>query len=809
MGLIIEKNGVVTGLGNNGSEWERVNLIEGSGVRITVDGINGHEAEITLDASGEASRAPLEQQAHGFVVGDVLRDSSGTWVRAQANTPPNSEAVGIVSEVVDDDSFRLASPGSYISEGLNVTPHTLHFLSPDVAGQFTTTEPTIPTQVRKEMLWADSSTSGYVLNTLGVVVREQALAEDLPIADADHNLDADNVEDAITELFEAIPNTAADIPVVDGGNHFTATNVETVLQEIGSATSPNAVDIPITDAGNHYTGTNVEAALQEVGAAAAPNAVDIPITDAGNHYTGTNVEAALQEVGAATAPDAADIGIADAGSFFVGTQVEAALQELGNAVSGGGGGGTGVQKGHWDYLFTSTGTTVSCYSRSGALVSSGSDLGALINGVATNYISMWFATGIYPWSTKIILDGFIGVSLIGQGGLQDEHKAAVGGRAATQFKWTPSSGQAFSAVGTQGLRIKGVGFQYTHASYHSGDASEDAIPFISFEGVDHSTPTRHLFVEDSYFGAVSGAGLDTQGPLVDVNKTVNIGFRNCHFVGGAMNVRSHHTNTSDDFANVVNFTNCRFSRHKVTSWPSFYGSGISWVFQNCHWEPSASGPIWVHKTVIENFQGLSFLDCWWGDQSGTPAGDVAMISWHGNGLQIVGGQMDLQDGYSVLKINGSVARGVEISNLNLISPNVATNGIINATSNGVSDVTIQGLTAYPTSVALINGNCVEPPRTGQVPFFSKSANYTLQQSDHDRTLGVNATSGNITITLPAVGCVGCKFTIKKTDATSNDVIVTRASSATIDGATTYTLGSQYNYVTIVADGTNWNVVASG
>ena len=51
-------------------------------------------------------------------------------------------------------------------------------------------------------------------------------------------------------------------------------------------------------------------------------------------------------------------------------------------------------------------------------------------------------------------------------------------------------------------------------------------------------------------------------------------------------------------------------------------------------------------------------------------------------------------------------------------------------------------------------------------------------------------------------------TIKKVDATGSAVTVDGNASETIDGATTYPLGAQWKYVTIVSDGTNWVIVAN-
>jgi len=91
---------------------------------------------------------------------------------------------------------------------------------------------------------------------------------------------------------------------------------------------------------------------------------------------------------------------------------------------------------------------------------------------------------------------------------------------------------------------------------------------------------------------------------------------------------------------------------------------------------------------------------------------------------------------------------------------------------------------------------------------AKTANYTA--TANDGTIEVDATSGAVTITLPAVsGAAGRIYVIKKTDASANAVTVDPNASETIDGATTASLASQYSTITIQANaaGTAWHKVS--
>jgi hypothetical protein len=85
----------------------------------------------------------IEQVAHGFVVGDVIRLSGvNTYAKAQADSPANAEVIGIVTAVDDADNFR------YITEGVVTTgvpvfaAGTVLFLSRTTAGELVDTDTT-------------------------------------------------------------------------------------------------------------------------------------------------------------------------------------------------------------------------------------------------------------------------------------------------------------------------------------------------------------------------------------------------------------------------------------------------------------------------------------------------------------------------------------------------------------------------------------------------------------------------------------------------------------------------------------------
>lgn len=88
---------------------------------------------------------------------------------------------------------------------------------------------------------------------------------------------------------------------------------------------------------------------------------------------------------------------------------------------------------------------------------------------------------------------------------------------------------------------------------------------------------------------------------------------------------------------------------------------------------------------------------------------------------------------------------------------------------------------------------------------NETSNYTV--TNNNGTILVDASSGNVTVTLPsAVGLSGKIFVIKKTDSSGFQVIVDGDGSETIDGATTATITSQYESITIISNNSNWFIL---
>ncbi len=88
-----------------------------------------------------------------------------------------------------------------------------------------------------------------------------------------------------------------------------------------------------------------------------------------------------------------------------------------------------------------------------------------------------------------------------------------------------------------------------------------------------------------------------------------------------------------------------------------------------------------------------------------------------------------------------------------------------------------------------------------------SAAYTLTISDS--VILADATTAAFTATLPtAIGATGRQYTIKKTDSSANAVTLGTTSAQTIDGLTTQSLATQWEFLLVASDGANWVIVGN-
>ena len=177
---------------------------------------------------------------------------------------------------------------------------------------------------------------------------------------------------------------------------------------------------------------------------------------------------------------------------------------------------------------------------------------------------------------------------------------------------------------------------------------------------------------------------------------------------------------------------------------------------------------------------------------GESLGENVLIHSGNLGAKISGSDIYVSGGTKGISVLGS--SGVTIVN------NVEFATVINSS----------GVTVSEDQSLYINNLPIKDTASG-VRIKSVTNNYTALWGD--TVLLVNASGGNITITLPdsaevavAKNEMGKLFYIKKVDASANTVTIDPYSTQTIDGAGTYVINTQYDSVTIVSDGSNYHIL---
>jgi parallel beta-helix repeat protein len=102
---------------------------------------------------GSTSSFDVTQTAHGFVVGDVLRNAgtANTYAKAQADSAAHAEIVGIVTVVTDANTFSVTTQGIVTTGVPAATAGTVMFLSASTAGALSSTEPSSLGDVSKPL----------------------------------------------------------------------------------------------------------------------------------------------------------------------------------------------------------------------------------------------------------------------------------------------------------------------------------------------------------------------------------------------------------------------------------------------------------------------------------------------------------------------------------------------------------------------------------------------------------------------------------------------------------------------------------
>jgi len=133
---------------------------------------------------GKSVKQTITQDLHGFTAGDVIRFNTGIdgntaeYVKAQADSAFNAEAIGVVESVVSDSSdFVIVYSGEIDMAEFDITlgQEDVFFLSPDTAGLLDKAPPSSAGEVIKPIVTrlgesGSLGTKGLVTNYIGTSI---------------------------------------------------------------------------------------------------------------------------------------------------------------------------------------------------------------------------------------------------------------------------------------------------------------------------------------------------------------------------------------------------------------------------------------------------------------------------------------------------------------------------------------------------------------------------------------------------------------------------------------------------------------
>jgi hypothetical protein len=125
---------------------------------------------VNRSLTGEKITKKINKNDHGFSVGQVIGYNGSDYFLAQANNSNNSEAIGIIETVIDQNNFVYVYSGNIYLPNAVFTPGNVYFVSPSIAGGLTNEEPDINGHVSKPVFIALTINTGIVYSMRGDVV---------------------------------------------------------------------------------------------------------------------------------------------------------------------------------------------------------------------------------------------------------------------------------------------------------------------------------------------------------------------------------------------------------------------------------------------------------------------------------------------------------------------------------------------------------------------------------------------------------------------------------------------------------------
>lgn len=134
---------------------------------------NNNWVEFTSQGGGDAIKKRIQQNGHGFSVGNVVSYNGSIYVKGIASVGNTYEFLGVVSSVIDVDNFTLTYAGYIdLTPITGLSANTVYFVSPSVAGAITPIEPYNSGESSRPMIITQGTTNGLVLMSRSFTVSE-------------------------------------------------------------------------------------------------------------------------------------------------------------------------------------------------------------------------------------------------------------------------------------------------------------------------------------------------------------------------------------------------------------------------------------------------------------------------------------------------------------------------------------------------------------------------------------------------------------------------------------------------------------
>lgn len=149
---------------------------------------------------------------------------------------------------------------------------------------------------------------------------------------------------------------------------------------------------------------------------------------------------------------------------------------------------------------------------------------------------------------------------------------------------------------------------------------------------------------------------------------------------------------------------------------------------------------------------------------------------------------------------------------NVLNPSNVSWGAINFTGSDLNDIAIREHNVLQTIQGGAGGeyyHLKQQDYDNTVRQFLQVTKTTNSTAGIELYIWCDASSGSFILSLPDAtlpNVIGRKYVIKKIDSSVNTITIDPFSTQTIDNAVTKVLGTQWEVITVVSNGSNWYVV---